>query len=115
MSTVLQALRHHGKLPIPATPSEEVAAQFSVETSYDDASGHAPCGTHKPWRFLADHKLRKLMRHCPPLRSLMRATANESARVDARVVSVKGEQSRLAGLVAGDEFLGSAGPSAFVY
>lgn len=105
MSTVLQALRYHGRLPIPATPSEDIAAQFSVETSYDDASGHAPCGTHKPWRFLADHKLRKLMRHCPPLRSLMRATANESGRVDARVVTVKGEQSRLAGLVASDEFL----------
>ena len=105
MSTVLQSLRHHGALPIPATPSEELAAQFSVETSYNDASGHAPCGAHKPWRFLADHKLRQLMRNCPPLCNLMRATANESARVDARVVSVRGEQSRLAALVAGNEFL----------
>lgn len=95
MSTVLQSLRHHGRLPIPAVPSASLAAKFSVETVYKDDE-HAPVGTHKPYRFLNSTKLRRLMRNCPPVRKLLSTTAKEDASADSRMA--KGEQAMLASL-----------------
>ena len=97
MSIVLQSLRHHGRLPIPAVPSASLAARFSVETVYEDDE-HAPVGTHKPYRFLNTTKLRRLMRNCPPVRKLLSTTAKEDARADSRMA--KGEQAMLASLAA---------------
>ena len=95
MSTVLQSLRHHGRLPIPAVPPASFAAKFSVETVYKDDE-HARVGTHKPYRFLNTTKLRRLMRNCPPVRKLLSATAKEDASADSRMA--KGEQVMLASL-----------------
>ena len=95
MSTVLQTLRHHGRLPIPAVPPAPLAASFSVETVYEDDE-HAPVGTHKPYRFLNTTQLRRLMHNCPPLRTLLNTTANEAASADTRMA--KGEQAMLASL-----------------
>ena len=97
MSTVLQSLRHHGRLPIPAVPPAPLAARFSVETVYKDDE-HAPVGTHKPYRFLNTTKLRRLMRNCPPVRTLLRTTAKEDTWADTRMA--KGEQAMLASLAS---------------
>jgi hypothetical protein len=97
MSTVLQTLRHLGRLPLPAVPPATLAAHFSVETTYPHEA-HTPIGAHKPYRFLNTSQLRQLMRRCPPVRTLLSTTANESASADSRMM--RGEQQRLAGLLA---------------
>ena len=61
MSTVLQALRHAGELPIEAVPDVATARKFSVETEYDADASPTPCGAHKPYRFLPNPKLQLLI------------------------------------------------------
>ena len=80
-SRVLQALWHQRELSIRPVPPEDVAALFSVETHY--TGSYAPIAAHKPHAHLSPRRLRELLGHCPPLRTLLKTTA-EDAGADVR-------------------------------
>lgn len=85
MSTVLQTLHHIGRLPIQPVAPVPLAAQFSVETVYD-ATTCTPTGVHKPYRFLNASQMRRLVRNCPPMHTLLKYTAAEHATSDVRLL-----------------------------
>jgi hypothetical protein len=75
-STLLQALWHYRRLPVPAVPPEEIASRFSVETTYS-LTNFTPIGTHKTYRYLPMERLSTLTEHCPPVLDLVNATIGE--------------------------------------
>ena len=80
-SRSLQALRDKRMLKLEAVPDEDAAALFAVESSF--AGSYTPFAAHKPHPHLSPWRMGQLLERCPPLRSLLVATA-EDAKADRR-------------------------------